>query len=158
NWPTEAERRLAARATFEDLLRLPSSEILVSAFALENDSIVRPSPFVEELPGAGLTIARATPAEAEFVSTESRGLAAAGLGSTVAGASMFASSSSAGVGVSVGLGAASTLLTVPALEAPADEDERRAWAALRASRSDAHDRAYHGWTGALAPRAYSVTS
>jgi RecB family exonuclease len=31
------------------------------------------------------------------------------------------------------------------------------WAALREMRSDARDRAYHGWTGPVAPRAYSVT-
>src|SRR5581483_2585894 len=58
SWPTEAERRTAARATFEDLLRLASDEVLVSTFALENDSIVRPSPFIEDLATAGLPVGR----------------------------------------------------------------------------------------------------
>jgi RecB family exonuclease len=120
NWPTEAERRSAARATFEDLLRLAGDEVMVSTFSLENDSIVRPSPFLEDLPTAGLPIAR--------------------VGSD---------------GLLAGVNGERGLLTVPAIET--DRDEPRAWAALRAVRSDARDRGYHGWTGAIAPRAYSVT-
>ncbi len=50
----EADRRAAARAVFDDLLRLARDEVSVSVFALEHDAIVRPSPFVEDLASAGL--------------------------------------------------------------------------------------------------------
>jgi ATP-dependent helicase/DNAse subunit B len=35
--------------------------------------------------------------------------------------------------------------------------ELQAWDALRRTRSDARGREYHGWTGSIPPRAYSVT-
>ncbi len=136
SWPTEAERRTAARATFEDLLRLASDEVLVSTFALENDSIVRPSPFIEDLATAGLPVGRIAQVQASALVD-------------------------------------SGLMTVPAIESDsgndgdregdsatpgaAGESEASAWAALRRARSDSHGREYHGWTGAVAPRAYSVT-
>jgi RecB family exonuclease len=115
SWPTEAERRTAARATFEDLLHLAADEVMVSVCSLENDSIVRPSPFVEDLASAGLEVLRQDPATAGVL----------------------------------------PLLMVAA----ADDrgDEMQAWATLRAARSDAGGREFHGWTGAIPPRAYSVT-
>jgi RecB family exonuclease len=117
SWPAEAERRTAARATFEDLLHLASDEVMVSVCALENDSIVRPSPFVEDLASAGLDVQRHEPERER----------------------------------------AMTSLTVPAMESGSGAEEAMAWAALRAGRSDARGREYHGWTGAIPPRAYSVT-
>jgi hypothetical protein len=131
NWPAEAERRTAARATFEDLLHLASGEVMVSTCALENDSIVRPSPFVEDLASAGLPIARLDP------TSDSLGTAMSTPAPTL------------------------TLLTVPAIETAGGlgtgAEETQAWAALRATRSDARGRAYHGWTGTIPARAYSVT-
>ena len=59
-WPAEAERRAAARAVFDDLLRLARDEVSVSVFALEHDAIVRPSPFVEDLASAGLRSQRSS--------------------------------------------------------------------------------------------------
>lgn len=59
-WPGEADRRVTARAVFEDLLRLPRDAVSVSTFALENDAIVRPSPFVEDLITTGLPVQRVT--------------------------------------------------------------------------------------------------
>ena len=56
-WPAESDRRAAARAVFDDLLRLARDEVSVSVFALEHDAIVRPSPFVEDLASAGLPLA-----------------------------------------------------------------------------------------------------
>jgi RecB family exonuclease len=53
-WPSEVERRDAARARFADLLRLPVSHLRVSAFTLEGDSLVSLSPLLAELEASGL--------------------------------------------------------------------------------------------------------
>jgi RecB family exonuclease len=55
-WPAEADRLAAARARFQDLLRLPKRRISVSAFTLEDDAIVSPSAFLEELETSGLPV------------------------------------------------------------------------------------------------------
>jgi RecB family exonuclease len=56
-WPAESDRLEGARAAFIDLLRLPSSRLVVSTFSLEADAIVGPSALVDELPSSGLTVA-----------------------------------------------------------------------------------------------------
>ena len=48
-WPNDADRRTAARAMFDDLLRLPRRSLALSAFTLEDDGIVRPSAYLEDL-------------------------------------------------------------------------------------------------------------
>jgi RecB family exonuclease len=48
-WPAEADRLSAARAAFQDLLRLPAIRVAASTFTLEDDAIVPPSPLLEEL-------------------------------------------------------------------------------------------------------------
>jgi hypothetical protein len=53
-WPSEADRLAGARAAFADLLRLPTSRLSVSVFALEADSLVGPSPFTDEVEQSGL--------------------------------------------------------------------------------------------------------
>ena len=53
-WPAEADRVDGARAAFRDLLRLPRRWLVASAFALESDAIVSPSPFVEDVEHAPL--------------------------------------------------------------------------------------------------------
>jgi hypothetical protein len=58
-WPADADRLATARARFADLLALPGERVSVSSFTLEEDSIVSPSPFLEDVAGAGLTIERA---------------------------------------------------------------------------------------------------
>lgn len=57
-WPRDADRLVAARATFQDLLGLARRQVSASAFTLEDDAIVRPSVFVEDLGDAGLAITR----------------------------------------------------------------------------------------------------
>jgi len=59
-WPSEKDRQGAARAAFYDLLRLPRARVSVSAFRLEDDAIVEPSAFLDELADAG--VARVTEA------------------------------------------------------------------------------------------------
>lgn len=48
-WPGRAERLSGARAAFQDLLSLARLTTAVSTFTLEDESIVAPSPFIEEL-------------------------------------------------------------------------------------------------------------
>jgi RecB family exonuclease len=61
-WPPESERLAAARARFQDLLGLAREEVSVSVFLLEDDSLVMPSPFLEDVVGAGL-VSRQAPGE-----------------------------------------------------------------------------------------------
>ena len=53
-WPAESDRLDGVRASFGDLLRLPSSRLVVSTFTLEDDAIVVGSTLVDALPAAGL--------------------------------------------------------------------------------------------------------
>jgi RecB family exonuclease len=46
-WPPDSQRTDAARAAFADLLQLSESRLVVSAFLLEADALVNPSPLVE---------------------------------------------------------------------------------------------------------------
>jgi RecB family exonuclease len=55
-WPADTERLAAARARFHDLLRLPKTRVSLSTFTLEEDSIVTPSTFLEEVEAAGLPL------------------------------------------------------------------------------------------------------
>lgn len=48
-WPADADRVEGARASFVDLLRLPSKQLVASTFSLELDSIVGPSTLVDEI-------------------------------------------------------------------------------------------------------------
>jgi RecB family exonuclease len=59
-WPSESERLAAARARFHDLLRLPTTRISASTFTLEDDAIVPPSSFLEDLERSGLAVTRTT--------------------------------------------------------------------------------------------------
>jgi RecB family exonuclease len=60
-WPNDADRRAAARAMFDDLLRLPRRSLALSAFTLEDDAIVRPSAYLEDLDAVTLATAPVTP-------------------------------------------------------------------------------------------------
>jgi RecB family exonuclease len=59
-WPVESDRLAAARARFQDLLRLPRHRVSVSTFTLEEDAIVAPSSFLEDvgLEASGLPLER----------------------------------------------------------------------------------------------------
>jgi RecB family exonuclease len=60
-WPLESERLEGIRAAFNDLLRLPSAELRVSTFTLENDAIVASSTLLDAVADAGLEAAPFTP-------------------------------------------------------------------------------------------------
>jgi RecB family exonuclease len=53
-WSSEAQRLDGIRAAFSDLLRLPSSVLLVSTFTLEDDALVTGSPLVDAVAAASL--------------------------------------------------------------------------------------------------------
>lgn len=57
-WPGEGGALAASRAGFRDLLRLPRRRVSVSAPSLDDDALVAPSTFLEELEGVGLRIER----------------------------------------------------------------------------------------------------
>ena len=61
-WPPERDRLQAARARFSDLVRLAAGRVSFSAFSLEDDAVVIPSMFLEQLADSGLSIARESPA------------------------------------------------------------------------------------------------
>ena len=58
-WPNDADRRAAARAMFDDLLHLPRRSLALSSFTLEDDAIVRPSAYLEDLDALALATAPA---------------------------------------------------------------------------------------------------
>ena len=58
-WPSGTDRLAAARARFHDLLRLPAMSVGVSTFSLEDDSIVAPSAFADEIGDTGFVVREA---------------------------------------------------------------------------------------------------
>ena len=54
-WPTEKERRGAAEARFLDLLTSSSRRVTVSTVSLDDEALVEPSAFVDEIPRARLS-------------------------------------------------------------------------------------------------------
>ena len=60
-WPSGTDRLAAARARFQDLLRLPAVRVGVSTFSLEDDSIVAPSAFADEVGETGFVVQQETP-------------------------------------------------------------------------------------------------
>ena len=57
-WPPERDRLHAARARFGDLVRLAAGRVSLSTFSLEDEAIVIPSMFLEQLADAGLSVTR----------------------------------------------------------------------------------------------------
>jgi len=55
-WPPERLRLATARAAFRDLVRLAAARVSVSAFVLEDDALVEPSPFLDEIERSGLEV------------------------------------------------------------------------------------------------------
>jgi RecB family exonuclease len=127
-WPGDAGRLAAARARWEDLLRLPRARVSVSTFQLEDDALVRPSVLLEDLEEAGLPelAIREEPAAIE------------------------AAPAAGGVPVAGPEGDA------PA-KTPAG-DVARAWIAIRETRPPAADPRFHGAAGPVQPGPYPVTA
>lgn len=77
-WPGEQDRFPAARARFQDLLRLPRRRVSLSAFTLEDDAIVSPSTLLEDVDAAGLPIERLVTAAGAHLRSSIYGGPAAG--------------------------------------------------------------------------------
>jgi RecB family exonuclease len=66
-WPAETDRLDGARSAFRDLLRLPAARIVVTTFTLEADTLVAPSPLLDDVDRAGLVVMEeAVPARRVF--------------------------------------------------------------------------------------------
>jgi len=55
-WPARRDRTNAARGEFRDLLHLPASRLVLSAFTLEDDAVTAPSMLLELVDDAGLPV------------------------------------------------------------------------------------------------------
>ncbi|MEO7270517.1 MAG: PD-(D/E)XK nuclease family protein [Vicinamibacterales bacterium] len=128
-WPKEIDRLTAARARFYDLLRLARREVSVSTFTLEDDAVVSPSTFLEEIRSSGLNVVRVPlpdVGEVAFVQEALRGMP-------------VLADPDRGV-ASLPLGAS-----------------EQAWLDLRMTRAPATDPGFHGAAGARAPIQYAVS-
>ncbi len=75
DWPADAAEPLApARAAFIDLLQSPKGYASVSAFALEEDALVEPSPLLQDIPKAGLTSVTLPDARVRVFTDEALGM------------------------------------------------------------------------------------
>jgi RecB family exonuclease len=119
-WSPETERLKAGRARFQDLLRLPRERLSVSTFTLEEDAIVSPSPFLEELEASGLE-RRRRPSSTDVSVFTREALWSGGMDRAV--------------------------LTAEAAE----------WLDLRAGRTAADAREFHGFTGPRETSVYAVS-
>ncbi len=61
-WPPERLRLASARAAFRDLVGLAGARVSVSTFVLEDDGLVEPSPFLDEIERTGLPATEEAPA------------------------------------------------------------------------------------------------
>jgi hypothetical protein len=126
-WSNEADHLAAARARFRDLLKLPHSRVSVSTFTLEDDAIVSPSSFLEELETSGLAVEHASHSRIEDV---------------LAHEVLFT---------------ASATTSDLARDVNLRSDEAAEWLELRASRSSGDLDVYHGAAGSREPGVYAVS-
>jgi RecB family exonuclease len=73
-WPSESDRLSGIRASFGDLLRLPASRLVVSSFALEDDTPVAGSALLDTVGSAGLEAREAAVSVARIFEHEALGL------------------------------------------------------------------------------------
>ena len=74
-WPGEADVRASERAAFDDLVHAAGLEIVASTITLDDDAIVEPSSFLEDLAQSGLVVTRESPAAPSRVFTDEAVLA-----------------------------------------------------------------------------------
>jgi RecB family exonuclease len=72
-WPDARALPAAERAAFVDLAHLASRSVTFSTFELENDAIVGPSVFLEEIDRLGLAVVAATPLDSRMLASEAVG-------------------------------------------------------------------------------------
>ncbi len=126
-WPNEIDRLTAARARFNDLIRVARSRVSISTFTLEDDAIVPRSAFLEDVETLGLELHAVNPEPSRvFVQEALREPADDGR------------------------------MLLEAL-VPALTKEQEEWLAVRISRSPSSDPVFHGHAGARDPAAYAVS-
>ena len=113
-WPTEKDRRGAAEARFRELLQSPLERVRVSTVSLDDEALVEPSTFVDEIPRAKLP--------------------------TEKGYDPFSET------------------TDPKKGSYPFSDGAEAWASMRAARSSREADAFHGETGPLPEKTWSVSA
>jgi RecB family exonuclease len=114
-WPSERDRRSAAEARFVELLQSAGRRVTVSTVTLDEEMLVEPSTFVDEIPRARLAVA--PPEAPEVPSARDAG---------------------------------------PRLRT--FDEEAETWLAMRAGRSPHASEAYHGQTGPLPERRWTVSA
>ena len=84
-WPVDGDRPRTARAEFADLLRLPTAQVVLSTFQLEDDTVVTPTGLLEDVGDAGLPAREETSDQTSRISIDERLLSGAGVPSEVSG-------------------------------------------------------------------------
>ncbi|MGH9409061.1 MAG: PD-(D/E)XK nuclease family protein [Vicinamibacterales bacterium] len=74
-WPSDQDRLASARARFHDLLTLARVRVSLSFCTLEDDAIVPPSPFLDEVDRHGLRTERVQPRQGRVFAHEAMSLA-----------------------------------------------------------------------------------
>jgi RecB family exonuclease len=74
-WPSETDRLDGVRSAFHDLLRLPSSRLVISSFLLENDAAVAGSTLLDAIGNAGLAVSADVIPDSRIFEYEALGLA-----------------------------------------------------------------------------------
>jgi RecB family exonuclease len=120
-WPSERDWLSAARARFVDLLASSNDRVRVSTITLDDEALVEPSPFLDEVARAGLAIVVQDAPQGGRLLIEDA-------------------------------------LSIDPVVADRLEPETRAWAELRLARSSSTDAAFHGQTGAVPARPWSVSA
>ncbi len=69
-WPSERLRLLADRATFDDLLRAARSQVAMSTVSLEDETVTRPSVYLDDLDVAAFPLERTPLATARVAADE----------------------------------------------------------------------------------------
>ncbi|HLB44584.1 MAG TPA: PD-(D/E)XK nuclease family protein, partial [Candidatus Limnocylindrales bacterium] len=123
-WPMQKDRRSAMETRFVELLGSASGRVSVSTFRLEDETLVEPSAFVDEIPRARLL-------------------------TVPVGAASFEES---------GTLFADEALALEPVPLDALDAEAREWAEMRLARPSGEAPAFHGQTGSLPGKPWSVSA
>jgi RecB family exonuclease len=120
-WPSEKDRRAADEAQFLDLIESASLRVSVSTMTLDDEALVEPSAFVDEIARARLT-------------------------------------KTVGADHPIGPVFTEDALALDTVDFGALDGDAREWAEMRVSRSSAAGEVFHGRTGSVANRPWSVSA
>jgi RecB family exonuclease len=141
-WPVEIDRLASARARFRDLLRLPRRRVSVSTVTLEDDAIVSPSSFLEELESSGLPLERTDGDQRDRVFIHE---------------ALFSDDLRRSDEIPLPPPPKAAAGLAEAVEKTDKPDPMSEWHALRRARTSGEDEAYHGSAGPRAPGVYAIS-